>query len=74
MNNNNIGSGFDDFLKEETLLDEATAVAVKRVIAWQISEEVKVQKLIPSHQWPEKCITAGQHLTVCLMPPIQALP
>lgn len=45
MNKNNIGSSFDDFLEEEALLDEATAVAVKRVIAWQIAEEMKAQKL-----------------------------
>ena len=45
MNQNNIGSSFDDFLEEEALLDEATAVAVKRVIAWQIAEEMKTQKL-----------------------------
>ena len=45
MNKNNIGSNFDDFLEEEALLDEAIAVAVKRVIAWQIAEEMKAQKL-----------------------------
>jgi hypothetical protein len=48
MNKNNIGSSFDDFLKEEALLDEATAVAVKRVIAWQIAEEMKAQNLTKS--------------------------
>ena len=45
MNKNNIGSNFDDFLEEEALLDEAIVVAVKRVIAWQIAEEMKAQKL-----------------------------
>ena len=29
--NNHIGSDFDDFLREEGRLDEATAVAVERV-------------------------------------------
>lgn len=33
-----IGSRFDDFLDKEGLLAEAEAVAVKRVIAYQISE------------------------------------
>ena len=42
---NNIGSNFDDFLKEEALLDEATVMALKRVIAWQIAEEMKAQNL-----------------------------
>lgn len=33
MKAKNIGSSFDDFLTEEAILSEATAVAVKRVIA-----------------------------------------
>lgn len=41
----NIGSSLDDFLAEEALLDGATAVAVKRVIAWQIAQEMKGQKI-----------------------------
>ena len=41
----NIGSSFDDFLQEESMLEEATAVAIKRVIAWQIAEEMKTQSL-----------------------------
>lgn len=41
MKAENIGSSFDDFLQEEGLLDEANAVAIKRVIAWQIDEEMK---------------------------------
>jgi len=45
MGKKNIGSNFDDFLKEEAMLDDATAVALKRVIAWQIAEEMKNQNL-----------------------------
>ena len=45
MNNKHIGSNFDDFLAEQGILDEVTAVAVKRVLAWQISQEMKRQKL-----------------------------
>lgn len=45
MAKQNIGSCFDDFLQEEQMLEEATAVAIKRVIAWQISEEMKAQSL-----------------------------
>jgi DNA-binding Xre family transcriptional regulator len=40
-----IGSNFDEFLDEEALLEGATAVAIKRVVAWQIEREMKVQKL-----------------------------
>lgn len=40
-----IGSSFDEFLSEEGIYDEATAVAVKRVIAWQLSEAIKAQRI-----------------------------
>lgn len=45
MKNQNIGSNFDDFLAEEGMLEEATAVAVKRVIAWQIEQQMAAQKI-----------------------------
>ena len=45
MKKQNIGSDFDDFLAEEGMLEEVTAVAVKRVIAWQIEQEMTAQKL-----------------------------
>jgi predicted protein tyrosine phosphatase len=40
MGKKNIGSSFDDFLAEEAILEESTAVAMKRVIAWQIAQEM----------------------------------
>ncbi len=36
--NKHIGGDFDAFLAEQDALEEATAVAVKRVIAWQIEQ------------------------------------
>jgi antitoxin HicB len=36
MKNRHLGSGFDDFLEEEGLSADAEAVAIKRVIAFQI--------------------------------------
>lgn len=45
MKKQNIGSDFDDFLAEEGMLEEVTAVAVKRVIAWQIEQEMAAQKM-----------------------------
>ena len=48
MKAENIGSNFDDFLQEEGILDEANAVAIKRVIAWQIDQEMRAQKLTKS--------------------------
>ena len=45
MSKKHVGSNFDDFLAEEAMLEEATATAVKRMIAWQIEQEMKAQKL-----------------------------
>lgn len=40
-----IGSSFDDFLEEEGVKDEVESKAVKRVLAWQLREEMKKQNL-----------------------------
>ena len=45
MTKQNLGSDFDDFLAEEGMLEEVTAVAVKRAIAWQIEQEMSAQKI-----------------------------
>ena len=45
MNKQYIGSNFDDFLAEEGLLTEAQAVAVKRVLAYQIEQLMISQNL-----------------------------
>ena len=45
MANRHIGSNFDDFLVEQSMLEEVTATAMKRVIAWQIEQEMKAQHL-----------------------------
>jgi antitoxin HicB len=39
------GSSFDDFLLEEGLYEECTAIAIKRVLARQLAEEMKRQNL-----------------------------
>lgn len=36
-----IGSSFDSFLEEEGILDEASEIATKRILAWQIDEARK---------------------------------
>jgi antitoxin HicB len=43
-----LGSRFDDFLEEDGLLNEAQTVAVKRVIAFQIAQEMKRHKMSKS--------------------------
>jgi antitoxin HicB len=39
------GSSFDDFLDEEGILEEAEAVAIKRVIAWQLRREMQRKRI-----------------------------
>ena len=45
MNKIHLGSNFDDFLAEEGLLEEAEAIAVKRVLAFQIRSMMESQNL-----------------------------
>ncbi len=45
MNKKHTGSNFDDFLREEQLLNTVETAAVKRVIAFQIQREMKRRKL-----------------------------
>ena len=39
------GSSFDDFLQEENLYEEVSAIAIKRVLARQLEAEMKRQNL-----------------------------
>jgi antitoxin HicB len=43
--NPHIGSTLEDFLREEGRFEEATATAVKRVLAWQIEERMKQDRI-----------------------------
>ena len=40
-----IGSAFDDFLKDAGIYEATQAVAIKRVLAWQIEKAMKQQDL-----------------------------
>jgi antitoxin HicB len=48
MKNKHIGSDFDDFLREENIYEDVKAAAIKRVIAYQIAQEMKRRKLTKS--------------------------
>ena len=48
MNKKRVGGNFDDYLRDELLLDIAEATSVKRVIAFQIAQEMKLRKLSKS--------------------------
>ena len=39
------GSSFDDFLREEGVLEEAETIAIKRVIAWQLRQEMQRKRI-----------------------------
>lgn len=43
--NPHFGSSFDDWLKEQSIYEEVTADAIKRVLAWQIEQAMKAQKI-----------------------------
>jgi antitoxin HicB len=38
------GSSFDSFLEEDGIREEVEAVAIKRVLAWQLEQEMKRQQ------------------------------
>jgi antitoxin HicB len=43
--NPNAGSSLEDFLDEEVIREQATAIAVKRVIAWQLQQAMAERKI-----------------------------
>lgn len=45
MSRKYIGSRFENFLHDEGRLDESTAVALKRVIAWELERAMKSRHL-----------------------------
>jgi antitoxin HicB len=49
MSKRNMGSSFDDFLKEDGIYEETHDIAVKRVIAWQIAQAMKAQHITKSN-------------------------
>lgn len=45
MTNRHLGSGIDDLLKDEGVLEAFQARAIKEVIAWQLGQTMKDQKI-----------------------------
>ncbi|MGB9409335.1 MAG: Fis family transcriptional regulator [Terracidiphilus sp.] len=45
MSKKHMGSSIDDFLKAEGIFEEAQAEAIKEVVAWQLAEAMKKQKI-----------------------------
>jgi antitoxin HicB len=45
MSRRNMGSGIDDFMKNENVFEETQAQAIKEVIAWQLAKAMKRKKI-----------------------------
>ena len=43
--NSHLGSTLDDFLEDEGVLPEAHAIAIKRVIVWQVKRIMEIENL-----------------------------
>ena len=48
MSKKHLGSGIDDFLKEENVFEESQAHAIKEVVAWQLAKAMKRKKISKS--------------------------
>lgn len=60
--NPHIGSGFDDFLREEGFLNEVQAVAVKRVVAYQLERAMKAEQLTKTEMAKRMGTTRAQSI------------
>lgn len=67
MSRKHMGSGIDDFLKQEGIFDEAQAQAVKEVVAWQLAEAMRKRKF-PKHVWPRSSRRAAARLIASWTP------
>lgn len=62
-----IGSALDDFLKEEGTYEATQAVAIKRVLAWQIEQAMK-EKHISKAEMARRMDTSRSQLDRLLDP------
>jgi predicted XRE-type DNA-binding protein len=65
--NPNRGTAFSDFLKEEGTYEETTALAVKRVLAWQLEQAMEKEK-ISKNQMAKRMKTSRSQLDRILDP------
>ena len=45
MSEKHMGSSIDDFMRDEGIFEEAQAQTVKEVVAWQLGEAMRTQKI-----------------------------
>jgi antitoxin HicB len=67
MRERNIGSNFDDFLKEDGILEEVQEVAIKRVLAYQIRRAM-IEKELNKTEMAKKMNTSRSVLDRLLSP------
>ena len=67
-----IGSRFDDFLREESIYESVQAVAIKRVIAWQLAEAMKA-KGVTKAEMARQMNTSRSQLDRLLDPEIEGV-
>ena len=65
--NKHVGSNFEDFLKEEGIKEEAEALAIKKVIACMIEQEM-ISRSIPKTEMARKIGTSRSQLDRLLDP------
>ena len=67
LNKNAIGSTFDDFLAEENILAESDAVAIKRVVAFEVKKSME-EEHITQTEMAKRMNTSRSSLTRLLDP------
>jgi len=65
--NRNRGSSFSDFLKGEDIYEATTAIAVKRVLAWQLEQAMEKEQL-SKNQMAKRMKTSRSQLDRILDP------
>jgi predicted XRE-type DNA-binding protein len=67
LNKNAIGSTFDDFLAEENILAESDAIAIKRVVAFEVKKSME-EEHITQTEMAKRMNTSRSSLTRLLDP------
>ena len=62
-----IGSSFDEFLKEEGIHDDVQAVAIKRVLSWQLLQAMDSEHITKA-EMARRMQTSRSHLNRLLDP------
>ena len=68
MKKRNIGSNFDDFLRDENIFEETQATAIKRVVAFQIQKIMEAKHITKSEMTSRMHIKSRTQLDRLLDP------